>query len=75
MASVASHVNVHKAQEAFFKQKIMIMKEEGDTSHLNQANDQSVAKNDMAGMQMNLDLIRPHVGVCLDQWYLISIAI
>ena len=66
-----SHVNVHKAQEAFFKQKIMILKEEGDTSHMNQAYVQSVAKNDKAGMQMNLDLIRPHKGVRLDQWYLI----
>ncbi|KAI2508458.1 hypothetical protein MHU86_5985 [Fragilaria crotonensis] len=53
----------------------MILKEEGDTSHLNQAYDQSVAKNDKAGMRMNLDLIRPHIGVRLDQWYLISIAI
>ena len=26
-------------------------------------------------MQMNLDLIRPHMGVCLDQRYLITIAI
>ena len=70
-----SHVNVHAAQEAFFEQKIMILKEEGDTSHLNQAYDQSVAKNDKAGMRMNLDLIRPHIGVRLYQWYLISIAI
>ena len=31
-----SHVNVHKAQEAFFTRKILILKEEGDTSHLNQ---------------------------------------
>jgi uncharacterized protein YggL (DUF469 family) len=39
-----SHVIVHEAQEAFFQRKIMILKEEGDTSHLNQAYDQSVAK-------------------------------
>jgi hypothetical protein len=70
-----SHINVHKAQQAFSKQKIMIQKEVGDTSHLNQAYDQSVAKNDKEGMRMNLDLIRPHIGVRLDQWYLISIAI
>ena len=34
-----------------------------------------MAKNDKAGMRMNLDLIRPHIGVRLDQWYLITIAI
>ena len=70
-----SHVNVHKAQEAFFTRKILILKEEGDTSHLNQAYDQSVAKNDKAGMRANLDMLRPHIGTQLDQWYLITIAI
>ena len=70
-----SHVNVHEAQQAFYDQKIMILKEEGDTSHLNQAYDQSVAKNDKAGMRMYLDLIRPHIGVRLDQWFLIGVAI
>ncbi|KAI2510833.1 hypothetical protein MHU86_3619 [Fragilaria crotonensis] len=70
-----SHVNVHQAQEVFYKRKILILKEEGDTSHINQAYDQSVAKNDKAGMRANLDLIRPHIGTRLDQWYLITIAI
>ncbi|KAI2498520.1 hypothetical protein MHU86_15980 [Fragilaria crotonensis] len=70
-----SHVNVHEAQQAFYDKKIMILKEEGDTSHLNQAYDQSVAKNDKAGMRMYLDLIRPHIGVRLDQWFLIGVAI
>jgi hypothetical protein len=70
-----SHINVHEAQEAFYKRKILILKEEGDTSHLNQAYDQSVAKNDKAGMRANLDMLRPHIGTQLDQWYLITIAI
>ena len=70
-----SHVNVHVAQEAFYQRKILILKEEGDTSHINQAYDQSVAKNDKAGMRANLDLIRPHIRSRLDQWYLITIAI
>jgi hypothetical protein len=70
-----SLVNVHMAQEAFFQRKIMILKEEGDTSHVNEAYDQSVAKNDKAGMRANLDLICPHIGVRLDQCYLITIAI
>jgi hypothetical protein len=46
-----------------------------DTPPLNQAYDQSVAKNDKTGMRMNLDLIRPQIGVRLDQWHLIIIAI
>lgn len=62
-----SHVNVHQAQEAFYKRKILILKEEGDTSHLNQAYDQSVAKNDKAGMRANLDLLCVHIGTRLDQ--------
>jgi hypothetical protein len=70
-----SHVNVHEAQEAFYKRKILILKEEGDTLHINQAYDQSVAKNDKAGMRANLDMLRPHIGTKLDQWYLITIAI
>ena len=70
-----SHVNVHEAQEAFFRHKILILKEEGDTSHLNQAYDQSVAKNDKASMRANLDMVRPYIGVRLDQWFLIGIAI
>jgi hypothetical protein len=70
-----SRVNVHEAQEAFFTSKILILKEEGNTSHLNQGYDHSVAKNDKAGMRANLDMLRPHIGTQLDQWYLITIAI
>ncbi|KAI2491962.1 hypothetical protein MHU86_22582 [Fragilaria crotonensis] len=70
-----SHVNVHEAQEVFYKRKILILKEEGDTSHINQAYDQSVAKNDKARMRANLDLLCPHLRSRLDQWYLITIAI
>ena len=69
-----SHCNVHEAQQIFYDRKILIIKEEADTSHVNQAYDQSVAKNDKAGMRANLDLICGVVGVRMDQWYLISIA-
>ena len=70
-----SHVNAHKAQEAFFKCKILILKGEGDTLHLNQAYDQSVAKNNKAGMRANLDMLCPHIGSQLDQWNLNNVAI
>ena len=39
-----SHCNVHAANEIFAKYKILVVKEEGDTSHTNQAYDQDVAK-------------------------------
>lgn len=70
-----SHVNVHSAQEAFYDRKIFILKEEGDTSHVNQAYDQSVAKNDKTGMRANLDAVCKQIGTRMDQWYLIAIAI
>ena len=40
-----SHVNVHSTQQIFSDHKILIIKEEGDTSHVNQAYDQQVAKS------------------------------
>ena len=39
-----SHVNVNAAHEIFHNHRIMVIKEEGDTSHVNQAYDQFVAK-------------------------------
>ena len=39
-----SHVNVHSAQKVFYDHRIFVIKEEGDTSHVNQAYDQFVAK-------------------------------
>jgi hypothetical protein len=41
-----SHVNVHSAQDCYAKYKIFVIKEEGDTSQVNQAYDQVVAKRD-----------------------------
>jgi hypothetical protein len=70
-----SHVNVHAAHEIFSVNKIMVVKEEGDTSHVNQAYDQSVAKQDMTLMRQNLERVRRSLGFCIDQYYLIAIAI
>ena len=44
MDGFGSHVNVNTAHEVFFQHKIFVIKEEGDTSHVNQAYDQFVAK-------------------------------
>jgi hypothetical protein len=70
-----SHVNVHKAQEIFSQHKILVIKEEGDTSHVNQAYDQQVAKADKRMMRHNLELVRSKLGGNkLDQWVLIQLA-
>jgi hypothetical protein len=47
----SSHVNVDSAHKVFHDRKIFVVKEEGDTSHVNQAYDQSVAKADKASMR------------------------
>ena len=65
-----SHITVASALEVFREQNIFVVKEEADTSHVNQAYDQSVAKVDKLNVRWMLDLIRSHLS-CLTQWYLI----
>ena len=67
-----SHVNVTEAQKVFHEHKIFVVKEEGDTSAVNQPYDQSVAKADKANILDLLDQIRFKLGV-IDQWDLIGI--
>ena len=63
-----------KAIELFAKYKIQIVKEEGDTSQVNQSYDQDVAKKDKCYMRANLELIRHKLGKKVDQWSLIALA-
>lgn len=44
MDGFGSHVNVNRAQQTFHDHRILVIKEEGDSSHVNQAYDQFVAK-------------------------------
>jgi hypothetical protein len=75
MDGFGSHVNVHKAQEIFSQHKILVIKEEGDTSHVNQAYDQQVAKADKKMMRENLAFVRSKLGGNkIDQWVLIQLA-
>jgi hypothetical protein len=75
MDGFGSHVNVHEAQEIFTEHKIFVIKEEGDTSQVNQAYDQQVAKADKANMRKNLELVRSRLGGSqMDQWVLIKLA-
>jgi hypothetical protein len=64
-----SHVNVPLAQDIFSEHKIMVIKEEGDTSHVNQAYDQFVAKKDKAIMRDSLEIVRRVlISERIDQW-------
>jgi len=66
-----SHLNVYKTLKIFSDYKIMLVKEEGDTSHVNQAYDQSVAKADKRHVREWLEKIRHKIGI-FNQWTLIS---
>lgn len=71
-----SHVNVEEAHKTFAEHKIKIIKEEGDSSQVNQAYDQVVAKQDKTHMRHHLELVRRKLGSRkIDQWTLISLAI
>ena len=70
-----SHVNVGTALKVFHEHKIFIIKEEGDTSQVNQAYDQWVAKRDKSMMRDALNTVRGHLGCKMDQWYLIAVAV
>ena len=70
-----SHVNVLNAHEIFAEFKIMVIKEEGDTSHMCQAYYQQVAKDDKMRMCASLNMLNPVLGQSIDKWYLIAIAI
>ena len=69
-----SHVNVLNAHDIFAEFKIMVIKEEGDKSHVCQAYDQQVAKDDKTHMRATLNMLNHVLGKRMDQWYLIAIA-
>jgi hypothetical protein len=54
----SSHLTVATALQVFHDHKIMIVKEEGDTSAVNQPYDQNVAKSDKRRIREFLDLVR-----------------
>jgi len=72
------HFGSPKALDVYYKNKILLVKEEGDTSHVCQIYDQLPAKQDKAECKFWLDKLR-HIasltkGV-VDQWILIAIAL
>ena len=69
-----SHVNVNEAHGIFAQHKILIIKEEGNSSHVNQAYDQLTAKADKRLLNVNLIRIKKNLGQMMSQWHLIKIA-
>ena len=75
LGGFGSHVSVKRAHEIFAAHKILVMKEEADTSHVNQAYNQRVAKSEKMYMRSALQAVAPTVGRSMNQWILIAIAI
>ena len=69
-----SHVNVNDAHKIFEAYKIMVVKEEGDTSQVNQAYDQLTAKEDKRLLNCNLIQVKKTLKEHMSQWHLIKIA-
>jgi len=69
-----SHVNVHEALKIFTEYKILITKEEGDSSQVNQAYDQLVARADKRHLNCSLIKIKKTLKSKMTQWHLIKIA-
>lgn len=68
-----SHL-VPEALEVFAEHKILVVKEESNSSHVNQAYDQFVAKEDKRLIRMAIDAVRIHnKSLVLNQQYLIGI--
>ena len=64
--------------EIYYKHKIMLLKEEGDTSHVCQAYDQEVAKADKRSMRSSLAFVRKTSSMTkgvVDGWQLILVAL
>ena len=53
----------------------MVIKEEGDTSHVCHAYDQQAGKDDKIHIRVDLNKLNPVLGQSMDQWYFIDIAI
>ena len=70
-----SHVKVLNAHEIFSELIIMVIKEEGNTSHVCQAYDKQVSKDDKTHMRAALNMINPVLVQSMDQCYLIAISI
>ena len=72
MDGFASHLNVREALEIFDQFKILLLKEEGDSSHVNQSYDQLVAKQDKLLTKTYLGMFRTYLKGNIDQYLLVA---
>ena len=73
-----AHFGSHYAMLEREKHKIISLKEEGNSSHVNQAYDRLVAKNDKLEAASSLSLLRKfrfETGTVIDQWHLIHVVL
>ena len=73
-----AHFGSHYAMLEREKHKIISLKEEGNSSHVNQAYDRLVAKNDKLEAASSLSFLRKfrfETGTVIDQWHLIHVVL
>jgi len=72
-----SHVNSLPALQTYYDAKVLVLKEGADSSHVNQAYDRDVAKEDKKNMRWALNHLRSTMkyGVTLDQWALVNVGL
>jgi hypothetical protein len=72
------HTSSEKAMEVYAERKILLLKEEGDTSHVNQSYDQKVARDDKKSMRQSLAHLRQSnklIKGTIDAWALVHVAL
>ena len=73
-----AHFALHYVMLEREKHKIISLKEEGNSSHVNQAYDRLVAKNDKLEAASSLSFLRKfrfETGTVIDQWHLIHVVL
>jgi hypothetical protein len=73
-----AHVSSPEAMQMYWDAKIILLKEEADSSHVNQAFDKFVAKEDKINMRDLLSLLRRTTSVTkgvVDQWGLVHVGL
>ena len=72
------HTSSDKAMQIYSDRKILLLKEEGDSSHVNQSYDQKVARDDKRSMRDSLAYLRQSnkiVKGTIDGWGLMHVAL
>ena len=73
-----AHTSSEAAMQTYADRKILLLKEEGDSSHVNQSYDQKVAKDDKKSMRQSLAYLRQSNKLTkgtIDGWALIHVAL